>query len=63
MFQSLNWHSQVLVAPACGLPLSRVSPRMPQQRLVESLPFAGPPEFGTHTVVDDLEPLYFVPRK
>jgi hypothetical protein len=63
MFQSLNWHAQVVVEPGCGLPLSRLAAMMPQQRAVESLPLDGPPELGTQIVVGEVEPDFFVPKK
>ena len=60
MFQSLNWQAQVLLAREelnCGLPLSKFGAAISQQRAVESLPLAGPPELGTQIVVGLLEPL------
>ena len=63
IFQSLNWHAQVVVKPACGFPNDRVEAAMPQHRAVESLPWAGPAEVGTQMVVGDLELPAFVPKK
>ena len=63
MFQSLNWQVQVVAVPGWGLPLSKLGAMMPQQRVVESLPLAGPPELGTQIVPLVETPDFFEPRK
>ena len=65
-FQSLNWQAHWLLARAelyCGLPFKSSGAAMSQQRAVESLPRAGPPETGTHLVVGAVAPFALVPRK